>query len=178
MLIHQQLQCWYSGTPKEKLGHAFALHTLLQDNPPIEGVLEEALASLQHSCEQLSQQMTHMHMGALCSACASQANGGCCSAYMADNTDSIQILINLLLGRNIVLREPTDSECCFLGPQGCLFMAKPIFCLNYNCTHIVHRAAPLDLHQLEQRAAKVLGQQTTIETWILDHLRPLFLEMP
>ena len=142
MDVTQQFQSWYSGTPKEKLEQARALLAVVQRNQCIDAGLQAELAALRKSCEQLNQQMEQMEMGALCTACAKRPNGGCCSAYMADNTDSIQILINLLLEKDIDQRLPEDNECCFLGPRGCLFMAKPIFCLNYNCTHIVQGAAP------------------------------------
>ncbi|MBM9615641.1 hypothetical protein JWJ90_15335 [Desulfobulbus rhabdoformis] len=176
MHISQQFQRWYSGPPQIKLEYARQLCKIVQENLWLDGKLHDKLLGLKKSCEQLSLQMERMEMGKLCSACATRPDGGCCSAYMADNTDSIQILINLLLEKDISLRDPVDSECCFLGPQGCRFMAKPIFCLNYNCTHIMKRTDPQTMKTLEQHAAAVLGQQTAIESWLLDRLQHLPLQ--
>ena len=115
--------------------------------------------------------MRTMDLGQLCGRCAARPGGGCCSAYMADNTDSIQMLINLLLGVRIAQQQDSGENCCFLGAQGCLFLIKPIFCLNYNCSHILESAKPGSLENLYQRAAAVLSQQTKIEELLLEKLR-------
>ena len=171
MMAHTYFQSWYNGCPKEKLAEAKSLLAYLQKQHKIDAPLLMEIAALRSGCQLLTEQMTSMQLGPLCSTCASRPGGGCCSAYMADNTDSIQILINLLLGMDIEQREPADSDCCFLGPQGCLFMAKPIFCLNYNCSHIVGRSHPEALARLEHHTGKVLCQQTQIESMLLESLR-------
>ena len=166
-----RFQLWYNGTPAEKLAQARLLQQDLGEQLLADAAFKAELEQLRHRCQALTNQMQAMAMGALCTACATRADGGCCSAYMADNTDSLQILINLLLGQAVQLREPADSECCFLGPTGCPFLAKPIFCLNYNCHHIHTGNEPAVLAQLEQRAAAVLNQQTAIESLLLERLR-------
>ncbi|MGE4560746.1 MAG: hypothetical protein AB7E77_11115 [Desulfobulbus sp.] len=164
---------WYNGTPAEKLSQAQLLFERFRDGRLIEASLSRELGQLQRECQGLSDQMEAMALGHLCSGCAARPGGGCCSAYMADNTDSLQILINLLLGVRVSRREPEDSECCFLGPTGCLFRAKPIFCLNYNCSRIVSSADPAALALLEQRTAAALGQQIRIESLLLERLRTM-----
>lgn len=168
-----RFQRWYHGTPVEKLAQARLLQHQLGEQLLANAAFKAELAQLRHHCQALSDQMQAMAMGALCKACATRADGGCCSAYMADNTDSLQILINLLLGQTVQLREPADNECCFLGATGCPFIAKPIFCLNYNCQQIHTGSAPAALALLEQRAAAVLSQQTQIESLLLERLRQL-----
>lgn len=168
-----RFQLWYNGTPAEKLAQARLLRQELGEQLLADAAFTDQLEQLRHRCQALGEQMQAIAMGALCTACASRAGGGCCSAYMADNTDSLQILINLLLKQTVHLREPADSECCFLGPMGCPFMAKPIFCLNYNCHHIQTGSDPAALALLEQRAAAVLSQQTAIESLLLERLRQL-----
>lgn len=164
---------WYNSTPAEKLAQAQALQQELGECLAADAGFTAALDLLRRHCQALAEQMQAMAMGTLCCSCATRADGGCCSAYMADNTDSLQILINLLLEQAVQLRQPADSECCFLGPTGCPFMAKPIFCLNYNCHHILTGNEPAVLAQLEQRAAAVLSQQTAIESLLLERLRHL-----
>lgn len=168
-----RFQLCYHGTPAEKLAQARLLQKDLGEHLQADAAFTSELAQLRHRCQALADQMQAMAMGALCTACATRADGGCCSAYMVGNTDSLQILINLLLGQSVHMRTPADSECCFLGPTGCPFMAKPIFCLNYNCHHILTGSEPADLALLEQRAAAVLSQQTHIESLLLDRLRQL-----
>ena len=168
-----RFQLWYNGTPAEKLAQARLLQQELGEQLVADTTFAHELERLRHCCRALNEQMQAMAMGTLCTACARRAGGGCCSALMADNTDSLQILINLLLGQTVQRREAVDSECCFLGATGCPFMAKPIFCLNYNCHHILTGSKPVDLTLLEQRAAAVLSQQTAIESLLLARLRHL-----
>lgn len=173
LFTSSRFQHWYHGTPAEKLAQARLLQQELGEQLFADTAIKAALAQMRHHCQALSDQMQAMAMGVLCTTCAARADGGCCSAYMADNTDSLQILINLLLGQAVQLREPADSECCFLGATGCPFMAKPIFCLNYNCHHIQTGSNPDALILLEQRAAAVLSQQTAIESLLLERVRRL-----
>lgn len=173
MWSQQQFDLWYNGTPEEKLSQAQFLLPHFQQALATDNKLAMALETLRDACAALAAQMASMNLGPLCSRCAARPGGGCCSALMADNTDSLQILINLLLGISVSLRTPADAECCFLGPTGCPFPAKPIFCLNYNCTHIREYVAPQALGQLERCAAEALSQQTTLESLFLDRLRRL-----
>ena len=174
MYTHTRFHSWYNGSPQEKLSQARILLAYLGQPNLLDPGLRAQIELLRSDCLALARKMTAMDLGRLCSHCAARPGGGCCSAYMADNTDSILILINLLLGMEIAQREPADCDCCFLGPSGCLFMAKPIFCLNYNCTHIVNDAGADALAQLEQCAAVVLSRQTGIEALLLERLRPCF----
>jgi len=162
------LQTYYSGTPAEKLAVARALSTRHSTRLTTTPLLLAELDLLQHHALALSGHMQSMDLGRLCSHCAARDNGGCCSAYMADNTDGIQILINLLLGVTVQPRDTVDESCCFLGEQGCLFLVKPIFCLNYNCKSILDRAEAKNLKDLYRLAGAVLSQQTRVETQLLD----------
>ena len=92
-----RFQLWYNGTPAEKLSQARLLRQELGEQLLADAAFKAELEQLRHRCQALTNQMQAMAMGALCTACASRAGGGCCSALMADNTDSLQILINLLL---------------------------------------------------------------------------------
>jgi hypothetical protein len=173
MYTPDHFHTWYDGSPAEKLSQAQALFDRLGREGLIDALLTGELDLLRADCQRLADQMEDMALGRLCSRCATQPGGGCCSAYMAGNTDSLLILINLLLEIKIHQRQPPDADCCFLGPNGCLFMAKPIFCLNYNCSHIQNGTDSATLARLEQRAAAVLSRQTRIETLLLDRLRTL-----
>ncbi len=168
----------YSGEPAEKLAIARRLHAELHDRLAQIPGLAQALAEVRHQAQLLSDHMHAMELGQLCSRCATDPDGGCCSATMAGNTDVIQILLNLLLGVAVEFRSDSGENCGFLGPRGCLFPLKPIFCLNYNCSHILKGAAPDALALLYQRVNIVLSRQTAIETMLLDELRILAKAVP
>ncbi len=166
------LQTYYSGTVAEKLTVARTLYTrhavrLTASSP----LFREELNLLQHRAFALGDHMQSMDLGSLCSLCATRDNGGCCSAYMANNTDALLLLINLLLGIQVQSRNTEDENCCFLGELGCLFLVKPIFCLNYNCKSILDSAETANLGNLYQLAGAVLSQQTHVETRLLNAIR-------
>ncbi|MCL2457946.1 MAG: hypothetical protein FWF31_03695 [Desulfobulbus sp.] len=174
----QLMRTLYEGRPADKLATAEALHGELAPCPGDLPLLTGELGRLRLECQALAGQMEDMQLGRLCSHCATRPGGGCCSAFMADNTDALQILINLLLGVPVAVQPESGENCCFLGPTGCLFPAKPIFCLNYNCTHILTGADPADLSVLYLRAASVLSRQTRIEGMLLDMVRDRARPMP
>ncbi len=166
---HHLLETYYEGSPESKLQTARDLyqhhaHTLLQ-RPDI----RQELTRFHQLQAALSRHMESMDLGPLCSRCAAQG-GGCCSAYMADNTDSIQILLNLFLKADISCQQEDPQSCCFLGPRGCQFPAKPIFCLNYNCQAIMLAATPTAMDLLSHLTGEVLSQQTRMELLLLDFL--------
>lgn len=165
------LQTYYSGTAAEKLAVAQELYTRHADRLTASPLFREELNLLRHHALALAGHMQSMDLGRLCSHCATRENGGCCSAYMADNTDALLFLTNQLLGIQVKRRHDEDENCCFLGKQGCLFLVKPIFCLNYNCKNILDSAETEGLEDLYQLAGAVLSQQTRVETQLLDALR-------
>lgn len=172
------LNLLYSGEPAEKLATAYRLHAELQYRMAQIPGLAQALAEVRHQAQLLSDHMHAMGLGQLCCRCAVSPGGGCCSATMAGNTEVIQILLNLLLGVAVEFRSDSGENCGFLGPHGCLFPLKPIFCLNYNCSHILKGCDPDALVLLYQRANAVLSRHTAIETMLLDELRILVKEVP
>ncbi|NLX19999.1 MAG: hypothetical protein GXY53_12080 [Desulfobulbus sp.] len=163
----------YSGSPVEKVDIARRLYAVFFDQLPQIPQLSSTLITLQHHAMNLNVHMQSMGLGQLCSRCAAGPGGGCCSAYMADNCDVIQILLNLLMDVRVTFDTKSTVSCGFLGPSGCLFHIKPIFCLNYNCTHILRGAASQDLSVLYRFANTVLSGQTDAEAMLLSALPDL-----
>jgi hypothetical protein len=133
--------------------------------------LQKDFDILQKHTQLLNAHMGKMGMGELCSRCAENEGGGCCSHYMAGETDAIQLLMNLLVGVDVKQLRSDDVECCFLGENGCLFSIKPMFCLNYNCTRIHQAAASENIDTLGNLTGKLLGQQYEIEGKLLELLQ-------
>lgn len=128
---------------------------------------------LKNDAQLLNAHMEAMGMGELCVRCAQNVGGGCCSLYMAGETDAIQLLMNLLAGGDVEQLRNDGVECCFLGENGCLFLIKPMFCLNYNCTNIHDAASADDINTLEKLTRQLLSKQSEIETKLLDRLQKL-----
>ena len=163
------LERLYSGTPADKLAAAHRLHAVFAARPE-DAPLATALAELREQADALAAHMRSLDFGTLCAACASRPDGGCCSAYMADNVDAVLLLTNLLLGCDVRPVGSDPAGCRFLGERGCVFLIKPIFCLNYNCRAILDTTPAAGLAELFHRAAAVLSQQTRVEELLLARL--------
>ena len=163
------VQHFYSGTPADKLAAAHRLHAVFAARPE-DAQLAAALDELREHAEALAAHMRSLDFGTLCTACASRPDGGCCSAYMADNVDAVLLLINLLLGGDVRPVGTDPAGCRFLGERGCVLLIKPIFCLNYNCRAILDTTPAAGLAELFRRAAAVLSGQTRVEELLLARL--------
>ncbi|MDH4319814.1 MAG: hypothetical protein OEV64_15635 [Desulfobulbaceae bacterium] len=115
----------------------------------------------------LAEKMLTMDLPALCTQCANREKGGCCSDYMANETDGVLLLINLLMGNSIAKQNRDAESCCFLGSTGCILSPKPMFCLNYNCKAITDME-PRKVAELLLTAGAVLRSQTELENHLLD----------
>lgn len=161
----------YGGPVTERLRIAAALHVRYGATLRQREDIQEELARLARVAKTLSAHMAAMGMGVLCSACAIRPGGGCCSAEMADNCDAPLLLINLLLGVTLRCQDSDPASCRFLGECGCIFPVKPVFCLNYNCTHILKRIGKEELAALYRHAGRTLSQQSRVEGLLLDFLK-------
>ena len=161
----------YTGSPREQLRRAEALAAWLQQEPMLAAPLRALLPQLQEESALLAAQMQALGMGEACSACAARSFGGCCSAYMAGNSDVALMVLNLLLGATLQPQEHIEDACCFLSASGCMYVVKPIFCLNFYCGHLKERTAPADMQKLEAQAGRVLGLQCAFEERLLQLLR-------
>lgn len=161
------LDRFFSGTIDEKM---VAMNDLYDRHGKQLLADQENIDSLQLMSQyvlELSAHMKTMHLGRLCSSCASKAGGGCCSGYMEANSDVILLLMNRLQGTAVIRQHDNLEECCFLGDSGCILPIKPMFCLNYNCSHIHKQATDAEMAKLEQLAGRVLTEQTQLETMLL-----------
>jgi len=159
---------FYSGDVALKLGVARELYVqfgnVLLQQPDILA----NLTIVEANERALQVQMRAMTMGATCTLCAIRQGGGCCSIFMAGENDVLQLLMNLLAGVQVVMQQDNQQECCFLGITGCILTMKPMFCLNYNCSHIKEKEVAVTLLHLEQRTAAMLVSQAGLETLLLD----------
>ncbi|NOQ46466.1 MAG: hypothetical protein GQ559_07315 [Desulfobulbaceae bacterium] len=165
------LDIYFSGTIDKKLKEARELYVRYGSRLLAHQDIRSHLENLDQFSSLLSRQMLSMGMDRLCTACAGRDGGGCCSAYMANNTDAILLLINLLLHVEVDKQHNNDVECCFLGKAGCTLPIKPIFCLNYNCSRIQDAATAAEIKILDKAAGKLLSEQIEMERTLLSYFR-------
>ncbi|MEN8188834.1 MAG: hypothetical protein ABFS19_03230, partial [Thermodesulfobacteriota bacterium] len=127
--------------------------------------------------KELTSQMRSMEMHHTCSHCGSRPGGGCCSLYMAGETDVIQLLMNMMAGVTVEMVNRDGVECCYLGGQGCILPLKPMFCLNYNCEQIQQQSGLEELDRLDQLSGALLQAQHELEKKLIDFLRERDLQL-
>jgi len=145
----------------EELHQTYGADFLRHDDLRADLELLEKYASL------LNSHMAKAGMGELCVRCAAGC-GGCCSLYMAGETDAVQLLLNMLAGVTVRQGRSDSGECCYLGEKGCLFTFKPMFCLNYNCRNILDALPPENIRELEQLTGQLLSRQYEVEKKLLN----------
>ena len=162
---------YYEGSVADKLRLAHQIYdthgAALQQLPRVRSLLK----LLPDLARQLAKRMREMGMDHLCSRCGGQDQGGCCSLEMANNCDALQLTMNLLLHSEVEVQRNDGVECSFLGTRGCSLLLKPMFCLNYNCTHIHRHNSVADMVLLERCSGSLLQAQTSLEGIITDYLR-------
>jgi hypothetical protein len=160
----------FYGSVRQKRDNAHKMFTdmgfVLANLPKI----KEKLTEITILSADLNQQMAAMTMFTLCAACGQKKGGGCCSAFMAGETDAILLLINLLLGVEVKSQRDDAFECCYLGDSGCSLMVKPMFCLNYNCGQILTGNSPEVIVKLEKAASAVLRAQYGLEQMLITEI--------
>jgi len=161
----------YGGTVESRLTASQALFARLAAQLRSDSTFMVRLDLLTHHARAVTTHMAAMHLGPLCTRCSSEAGGGCCSLFMAGETDALQMLMNLLAGIDVRPVRNDGLECCFLGETGCIFLFKPMFCLNYNCTHIHQAATPEQMQELERLAGTLLTGQYELEQFLLARIR-------
>ena len=77
-----------------------------------------------------------------CRRCEEREGGSCCGAGLENKYDDTLLLMNLLLGIQLPKRRSDPSSCLFLGPEGCLLIARQVICVNYLCKKIEDRVNP------------------------------------
>ncbi len=167
--VQHTLDRFFSGSVDDKITEMNSLYASYGKEMLADRTVTDALALIKVYTAELSDQMLTMKLDELCSSCAGQADGGCCSSYMEANSDVMQLLINRLQGDTVCRQDSGrgSEECCFLGTRGCILPVKPMFCLNYNCSKIHTLASKEEILLLEQLAGRLLTKQTELETILL-----------
>ncbi len=167
--LMQLQEIMYSGNMAEKIALAEQYYPEMHNQLKHNDAFASQLKKLEQESAALARTMENLNMGVQCCSCAAQT-GGCCSAYMANNIDVLQLLINMLLDCHPVQLEVSGDQCCFLGHSGCNFIIKPLFCLNYNCSHINQALGKKGMQKLTYACGCLLRLQAAIEELILEQI--------
>jgi hypothetical protein len=86
-----------------------------------------------------------------CRTCEEREGGSCCGAGLENKYNGTLLLINLLLGIQIPKQRFDSSSCLFLGPEGCLLVARQVICVNYLCKKIEDCIDPSKIAMLREK---------------------------
>ncbi len=167
-MLPQLYTLFYGGAAGARLQVAERLFRLHGVEMAEDKVIAAGMADLDGCRRALRRQMLAMEMDRTCTRCAQGSGGGCCSDVFAAETDVAQLLMNMLAGVVVDARQGSGAECCFLGAKGCIFLFKPMFCLNYNCNIITCGGRPAALRELEKRTGMMLRAQQVMEGKLID----------
>ena len=161
----------YNGSVESRLAASRYIYRQLAEQLRVDESFMSEFTLLLLYANAVGSHMTAMKLGLLCTRCSSQLSGGCCSLYMGGETDSLQMLMNLLAGIDVQVVRNDANECIFLGETGCIFLFKPMFCLNYNCSHIHQAATSAQREELERLTGVLLTKQFEVEQYLLALIR-------
>ena len=115
---------------------------------PLAGTL---LKQLKKASEASRNEMAKVGIDHYCGECEALEGGSCCGAGLEDKYSGCLLLINLLLEVQLPEERFDPRGCFFLGPKGCLLIARHVICLNYLCKKITDRIEPLKLKALREK---------------------------
>ena len=102
-----------------------------------------------------------------CRTCEEREGGSCCGAGLENKYDGTLLLINLLLGIQLPKRRSDPPSCLFLGPDGCLLIARQVICVNYLCKKIEDRINPSKIAVLREKE----GVELECLFHLIEHIR-------
>ena len=162
----------YGSDCRTKLALAQGLHQPLTAEMQSEPILQ-SLTRLKEQAQNLAELMAAMGLDRICAACAAKPNGGCCSRAIANETDTIQLLMNVMAGIPVAICRDNGHECLFLGDTGCTLAFKPIFCLNYDCQAIKDQVTAEGAGRYDRLRGALLQEQWRLEQLLLERLTQL-----
>ncbi len=165
------IDSFYSGSVESRIAAGQSLYQLLADQLRKDVHFMHEFAKLIGHAEDVNHHMGSMRLAPLCIQCSAKPTGGCCSLFMAGETDALQMLMNLFADIEVIPVRDDGNECIFLGENGCIFLFKPMFCLNYNCYHIHEKSTSAEIAELERLTGVVLCKHYELEQYLLGIIR-------
>ena len=163
VLAMRTIESLYFGDVSSKIENAHRLHRELGARLRADQEIQKSLGRLLQLEKKVAEAMRSMGMFELCAECGDQPAGGCCSAKMANETDSMLLLINLITGFEVSRKRDDGYECCFLGSEGCSLKFKPFYCLNYLCRQVYTDSSSEQIDRLQDATGELLSQLVLVE---------------
>jgi len=132
---------------------------------------EARLDELDRLAAEVEARMREVGIERLCAECGREFDGACCTAHISEQSDALQLLLNLMLGCEVETFECGPDACRFLGPGGCSVQLKPMICINHLCPELRQALPAADLDRVAHATADLLNAQVEAEDLVLAWLR-------
>jgi hypothetical protein len=134
---------------EEKIEEARALLDAVEDRLRDDPRVRDLLCRFEANVRTSKQAMRALGVVAACKWCEEQEGGSCCGVGIENRYDSVQLLINLLLGACLPDRHAYPDSCYFLQADGCCLSARHVLCVNYLCAALKQTLSQEDLIALQ-----------------------------
>lgn len=134
---------------EEKIEEARALFEALEGRLRDDSRVRDLLCRFEENVRASKQAMRALGVVAACKWCEEQEGGSCCGVGIENRYDSVQLLINLLLGVCLPDRHAYPDSCYFLQDDGCCLSARHVLCVNYLCAALKQTLSQEDLVALQ-----------------------------
>ena len=147
---------FYAGKLYDRFGKA------LNEDVGYTSLLERLCKGIDHT----RRTMHELGVVAECADCAVHGEGTCCSMPTGYKCDRVLLLINLLMGVTLPVKDVDPSLCYFLTPQGCMLKARPVICVNFICRRLTTALPASSLILLQQVAGEELSALFLLEEYL------------
>lgn len=124
--------------------------------------IESLIDSLRKIILDTENERAKIGMTEICSKCGEQSIP-CCGSGIENKYSPELLLINIMMGANLLNDNTQSDRCYFLGMKGCILLARDVFCINYICEKIRDRLQPIKLKELREMEGKQLILQFQLE---------------
>ncbi len=151
-----------------KIEGARRLWSILRGELEADTAFIDALGKYRKEIESSFRLMIELGVGSQCAACSDERiQGGCCSREIEEWYDETLLLLNIALGVQLPGQRVGEEGCLFLGPRGCLLIARHNFCVNYLCPRLQFFLDEEGLRRLKSQYGRELAWGWECELMIM-----------
>jgi hypothetical protein len=125
------------------------------------------LADLDQAIGRSREAMLEAGVFGACRICDEEEGGSCCGAGIESRYGPDLLLVNLLLGEDLVDDRAMSNSCFFLGNCGCTLKVRHTLCVNYLCSRIQEMLELSDLIHLQE----VLGEEMDRQFFVCEAVK-------
>ncbi len=153
----------------KKIDHARDRFAACQDILLSDSKLLELLTAFKEARALSHAEMERCGVADICRKCETEAGGSCCGAGIENRYDQWILIANLLLGVSLPETRWKADSCYFLGPKGCILLARHTICVDYLCKDVINQVEPYRISWMREKE----GQELEFLFFICERIKGL-----